>query len=328
MAGYGCNRIISAVIETEAILSLSHNPKNKEAITTTKDKTIKTQQQIMKTNNSLFTIFTFSTFTSSFMGHTFVSAASEPFYPEQMELDLARSLWHAQELRDYDFKYEQFNFNPDNIVYPWTVTVKAGTPSATDGNGNQILWAVPPDMLHLFDGIQAQIGIARHIEVQYETANGYPTSIYIIKANGEVFDARVTEFRADNQLSDPQSRTTKLQRLADARALWISKAILNYSYQYSGHGPNPQNIVFPWTVTVRNAREASGKDGNGNMINWENPRPHTMEELFQRIRQAYSDNVPTVEVRYNKVYGFPEDIYIVYNPSSVFDVDLFDFRYN
>ncbi len=53
-----------------------------------------------------------------------------------------------------------------------------------------------------------------------------------------------------------------------------------------------------------------------------------MEELFQRIRQAYSDNVPTVEVRYNNVYGFPEDIYIVYNPSSVFDVDLFDFHYN
>lgn len=286
----------------------------------------------MKTT-TLYTIFTAFT---SFSGQSFVFAESEPYFPEQGELELARSLWHAQGLTNYDFKYEQFDANPSNIVYPWTVTVVSGKPSAKDGNNNQILWATPPDVTHIFDGIQDQIDAnARHVDVQYESSQGYPMSIYIIKANGEVFDAQITEFRSGNQKvlqgqTFTQTRSTRLQELAEAQALWKSKAVLNYSYQYNGLGSNPHNIVYPWAVSVHNGHDVSGKDGNGNVINYE-PHPNTMEELFQRIRRAYSDNVPTIEVRYNKVYGYPESIYIVYNPSiadSTFDAEISDFRYN
>ena len=173
---------------------------------------------------------------------------------------------------------------------------------------------------------------AKHIQVEYNEL-GYPDSIFIIMNNGMAYDVRISEFQGG---AHPQglssgiivsTRTADVQELASGEARWKSHALENYRYKYQCYGSNPHNIVFPWIVTVSD-NEATGTDGNDNPINSE-PHPHTVEDLCQRIRQAYSDDVAHVVVRYNDLYGFPEDIFIVYNDEiadATYECEIYDFE--
>ncbi|CAB9498042.1 expressed unknown protein [Seminavis robusta] len=94
--------------------------------------------------------------------------------------------WKSQNIQNYEYKYQKFGPNPQNIVYPWTVIVRGVNANANDGNNNPIYWASPPTMDTFFGIIQdAIINNAQRITVSY-SQQGYPTNIYIQKSNGEV----------------------------------------------------------------------------------------------------------------------------------------------
>ncbi|CAB9524528.1 expressed unknown protein [Seminavis robusta] len=85
-------------------------------------------------------------------------------------------------------------------------------------------------------------------------------------------------FQAQQQ--ELSSNPTPLQQLAQAEAQWKSKQIYNYAYVYNNHGSNPHNIVYPWDVTVRNGKEASGKDGTTTK-SFMNPTPKPWRKFFK-----------------------------------------------
>ena len=274
-----------------------------------------------------------------------LSIAGAQTLTEQAELDRAKTIWETQRFTTYDFQYTEMGSNPLRTVYPWLIEAKEGQKStAKDGNGNQILWTnfEVPDMEYIFDEIiQDQIDDnAWHLDVTY-AEQGYPTSIYIIERGGNVRDIRIANLQGVTRspptigsverpnTPDEETRANRLQRLSEAQALWNSKGLLHYNYKYQGMGANPLKIAYPWSVFVRNGRDVTGNDGNGNQILWtQDPRPYTMEELFQRIRAAHNVNAPQVLVTYNKVYGYPAEIVIVYSAtdrSLDFHARLYDF---
>ncbi|CAB9529717.1 expressed unknown protein [Seminavis robusta] len=257
--------------------------------------------------------------------------AQNHFQAQQQDLNRNQALWKSKQMTSYHYDYEKMGPDPLNTVYPWTITVQPpNPPTAKDGNHNQILWTTHSPIGKFFEVIQGHINAntAKQIDVQYNPQLGYPQTIYVVLANGVVYDVDLTNVVPIHQVSPLTNRNpTPVQQIAQAEAQWKSKHIYNYAYVYNNHGSNPHNIVFPWDVTVRNGNQASGKDGNHNQIFYE-PHPQTVEELFQRIRNAYSQQAKFIEVRYNKVYGFPEDIFIVYNdqtPDATHDAEITNF---
>ncbi|CAB9528051.1 expressed unknown protein [Seminavis robusta] len=257
-------------------------------------------------------------------------AAQNLFLPEHEQFEKAQALWKSVGTQRYQLDYEKHGPDPLNTVYPWTVIVDPpNAPIAKDGNHNQINWAAPPTVDLLFKTIEDQLNTrtAIQIDVQYNPQQGYPQMIYMVLADRSIYDVDITNFQIQNAPANRNQNPTSVQQLAQAEALWKSHAIPNYKYQYSQLGSNPHNIVYPWAVNVQNSHTATGVDGNHNQILYE-PHPQTMEEFFQRIRNAYSQNAKYIEVRYNKVYGFPEDIFIVYNdqtPDATYDAQVTNF---
>ena len=138
-------------------------------------------------------------------------------------------------------------------------------------------------------------------------------------------NSATSSLRGGNQ----RQLTARIQDLNRYEALWKSKRIYNYGYTYTNLGSNNQHIVYPWSVTVRNQVQATGKDGNGNQILWKSNGPQTMDELFSRIRKAFHDGVKIIEVDYNPSTGHPTSIYIVYNantPDATYDARISNFR--
>ena len=71
------------------------------------------------------------------------TAVNTRFLPQEEQWEKARLLWQSNKIQKYAFEYDKIG-TPDapNTVYPWYVTVEAGkTPTAKDGNHNQINWA-------------------------------------------------------------------------------------------------------------------------------------------------------------------------------------------
>jgi len=101
-----------------------------------------------------------------------------------------------------------------------------------------------------------------------------------------------------------------------AQRLWQAKAIYNYGYTFIYRGSNPQNAMYPWTVTVRNGSQVTANDANNNPIYYKDPSPQTIDDIFQRIHKAIGEGVHTVQVQYNSQYGYPENVNIVYNDSN------------
>eukprot|EP00797_Seminavis_robusta_P035662 Sro889_g216590.2 (183) ;mRNA; r:23794-24342 len=113
---------------------------------------------------------------------------------EHQQLNASRNKWKSQNIQNYEYKYQKFGPNHQNIVYPWTVIVRGFNANANDGNNNPIYWASPPTMDTFFGIIQdAIINNAQRITVSY-SQQGYPTNIYIQKSNGEVYDVGVSAF--------------------------------------------------------------------------------------------------------------------------------------
>lgn len=267
------------------------------------------------------------------------TAQKTRFLPQEEQWEKARLLWQSAKPQKYSFEYEKLGA-PDapNTVYPWYVTVEMGkTPTAKDGNHNDILWATPKSINQFFMGIKEQLdrNTARIIDVQYNTRLGYPERIYISLANGQVYDVEIDNLKDLQQIAPPTTNRQgyKLSELNKAEERWNTMDIEDYQFQYKELGSNPYNIVFPLSINVRNDDEISGKDGNGNPILWKTPSLKTfqIESLFDRVRMALRTNAKYVEVRYNKVYGYPEDIYIVVDdrsPDSTFDAELYNFAIN
>lgn len=282
-----------------------------------------------------------------------VLADVAPYTTTQQVLNQSQENWQRRQVQDYNYQYQRFGPSLENIVYPWSVEVRNNVGSyAEDGNHNHILWAVPPTFNDFFTIIQQQINTnAKSIDIEYSNF-GFPSSIYIVMANSTVYDVTLSDFVYGSNLQNrrglisgsskpslrgsskpsrslQKSSTEKLQELAKYEALWKSKVINNYGYQFTQTSPKHDEYAFPWAVTVRNVVQATGKDGNGNQILWESPKPETMESLFQRIRQAFSESATYIEVQYNTGYGYPRDIYIVYNdqtPDATYSAQIAGFQ--
>ena len=185
------------------------------------------------------------------------------------------------------------------------------------------------------------VSLAITAMAQSETVQRTPTSIRMDEpSHSDVLIHK--EVSLDEAANNPALRGTtnasvqpsrhlmaKVQDLAKAEALWKSKRIYNYGYEYTNLGSNNQNIAYPWDVTVRNQVQATALDGNHNQILWKTNKPQTMDEHFERIRKAFHDGVPHIEVTYHPSLGFPVDMYIVYNENTAdatYDAHLSKFR--
>lgn len=251
------------------------------------------------------------------------SAANPMFLPQQEQLEKSRAFWDSLNIQNYYYEYTKIeNGNPQGTVYPWTVTVTHGkTARSVDGNNNQINWETAPTFDQLFTAIQNHINAnsAKFIDVIYNEKRGFPENIHVIMSDNSVYHVLIDFFHEVVEVADTRGQKqqpAKLQELEKCIAIWRAHMIENYTYQYKVLDANPDGIVYPWKVDVTRTNVATGKDGNGNQINWVDPRPQTMEELFARIRTALDKNAPFVQVTYSKIYGYPEDISIAYNKNA------------
>ena len=132
----------------------------------------------------------------SLFGLLTTPALGQRWQQEHQQLNANRNKWKSQNIQNYQYTYQKFGPNPQNIVYPWTVIVRGGVNAhANDGNNNPIYWATPPTMNTFFGFIQdAIINNAQRITVSYDNQRGFPTNIYIQKSNGEVYDVSVSGF--------------------------------------------------------------------------------------------------------------------------------------
>ncbi|CAB9526555.1 expressed unknown protein [Seminavis robusta] len=256
------------------------------------------------------------------------AAVSTPnFLPEQDQLERNQALWEGLGFQSYQLEYERVGTNlPSTYPFPWAVTVNSphnpGVITGVDASFNNIPSSVPlPSMESLFTLIQNEIDANTDldIEVQYDTTKGFPANIHFVRSDGSIYGVQVTHFVPLGGSNTPgPTPTSAQQQLNQAVALWKSMNILKYAYDFNMFGPNPQNIVFPWTITVSNGVQVTAMDGNSNQINWVNNNPHPMsfDELFTMIQSAINQSPKYLEVSYNQQYGYPVDIYIVYDDTT------------
>lgn len=138
---------------------------------------------------------------------------------------------------------------------------------------------------------------------------------------GGIYDVAIANvvLEVESERTEITAMTHQLDEMVEAQRLWRSKNVQNYTYRYMETTGALQS-VFPWSVIVRNALYATGEDANGNGILYgADPHPYIMEELFDRIQDAFREDVPFIEVRYNAIHGYPEDIYIIGNDKVAAD---------
>ena len=237
----------------------------------------------------------------------------------QNELNVQKEKWQRQNIQNYNYKFERYG-DPTKEVYPFSSQVRNGVQvSYVNGNDEPITWLKKQTLDSYFKLIQDQLNSnAQEISVSY-SKRGFPEYLYIVMADGTVFNVRIFDFNYARRFMRRRGLTQSngLQDLALAESVWKSKGMDNYEYQYRMTGPNPENIVYPLTVTVRNGVQASAIDGNNNPIFWQPPVPHPMvvEELFAWVYSVYSTN-DSIAVTYNSIYGYPEVVAVDYNAGN------------
>ena len=93
--------------------------------------------------------------------------------------------------------------------------------------------------------------------------------------------------------------------LAMARTLWSSKALTVYSFTYNESGPNGLSLPsFPWQVEIMGGQISRILDANNQFA----LGGISIEDLFAIIEFDLNHMVGSVEVTYDKVYGFPSKI--------------------
>lgn len=120
-----------------------------------------------------------------------------------------------------------------------------------------------------------------------------------------------------------------LERLASARALWESAAASDYRYGYEKHcecyrDAPPVTVVTVAGGTIERVfhrhddseREVPAREGSLDLY-W------TIDDLFDKLAGAYAREA-VVRVDYDPVRGYPQTLYIDYDPT--FSGDETDLR--
>mmetsp|Transcript_25985 Transcript_25985/g.72484 ORF Transcript_25985/g.72484 Transcript_25985/m.72484 type:complete len:760 (-) Transcript_25985:158-2437(-) len=247
----------------------------------------------------------------------------------QVAFDAAKELWTAAALTAYDFGYRRTCFCDPKSVAPFLVRVE-------DGAITKILnqdWtnvddpdvrAVVQSIDQLFDTIQQAIdGNAHSLKVTYNEQFGYPETVSIDYNFNIADDEVVYEIRFLTPISQISND------LAAAMDKWESVELETYSYQYTQFCECPQDGL-PIIITVTDGAVTSiqidptveiSSIGNGNfddvtsLINQQDISTYpTIDKLFQDISIAvHNVMVVTIDVEFDDVYGYPNDIFINYD---------------
>ena len=108
-------------------------------------------------------------------------------------------------------------------------------------------------------------------------------------------------FRARSFDGDAQA----LRFYLEARTKWQASGVDSYSMDV-----NWQVSWFFWdgNIVVRNNQVISAVARNSNFF--EPPEPKTIDDWFAVLKHAIDRNAERIDVTYNKIYGFPQSVYI------------------
>jgi hypothetical protein len=230
---------------------------------------------------------------------------------------IAKAQWDSQGMLNYEFGYVITCNTCDSGTYQ--VTVQDGIAYRGINLSKKIFTLAVQTVNTLFDKLHDAIFMqAATISVLYNDEYGYPES-FLIDYDGtgtNKLSVAVSIFIAD--LSQPavkaEVRAVGLAAtdLADARALWNSRAIDDYTYDYH---KMCTSCPAPVRVLVRggNVVGTSSLDSLWTSYYIVNATTvHTVAQLFQAIETAINAGAQTVDVVYNDLLGFPESVSITF----------------
>jgi Family of unknown function (DUF6174) len=239
-----------------------------------------------------------------------VQVSSQTLVPTTAEAEISKyntafAKWNTVNPQYYNYDLTAYCGGCVASNYPWEHNVEILVVKGVDSKGN--LLSSLSSIADWFKRIQTAINTpSEHVYAEYDPTYGYPTRFQI--ANVDAFGA----------VSNMSERIIPLFRLltGSARtlynqnfALWNSRNILNYRYQYVDLADPSNNIAWPRTVTVQNGVVTATTDPNGNPMTGAWP----FTNYFVLIDRLISANSPYIEIYYDPTFGFPTLIYVIDN---------------
>lgn len=213
------------------------------------------------------------------------------------ELQANQQLWNSYGILDYLYRFTlAFGNVEDNLIHVESEQVVLVTDFFEDAAPATFAALTIPELFaSLADRMLEGEGFN---SINYHDTYGYPQVL------GDDNNARIEFLTPYTVLS---------QDLADARSLWNTRDVMVYSFKLQLSSNRPGEYNRPHIIQVNDGTvisvtdEETGLEPSFQFINLET---QNVESFFLDIQNALDAKRPQIVVEYDKVYGYPTDIFI------------------